>query len=219
MGVKNQPIQEKNQETRSRGHGPRRMLRLAVLLICLGLVCFGGLVGFVCYREANVPPPSEYDGIIVLGAQVLPSGEPSVQLRWRLDKAVEMYRLAPCPVVTCGAQGANEPAPEGEIMRELLIADGLPPEQIIAETDSQDTRDNIRNAWAILSRLGCERPLIVTSDYHLPRALSIAADQGLLPQGVGSLCKEELEFWMKNHFREALAWGKYWGVKYLGLPL
>lgn len=192
---------------------------MAVLLICLGLVCFAGLVGFVSYQEAHVPPPKDYDGIIVLGAQVLPSGEPSVQLRWRLDKAMEMYRLSPCPIVVCGAQGGNEPAPEGRIMRELLIGDGIPPEHVTAETDSRDTRDNIQNAWAILSAQGSKRPLIVTSDYHLPRALALAADQGLEPQGAGSLCKEDLEFWMQNHFREALAWVKYWGVKYLGLPL
>lgn len=196
-----------------------RLVRLAIFLLCLGLVSFAGLVGFVCYQEVHVPPPSDYDSMIVLGAQVLPSGEPSVQLRWRLDKAIEMYRLAPCPIVTCGARGGNEPEAEGKIMRELLIADGLPAEQIIAETGSEDTRDNIRNAWTILSNLGSERPLIVTSDYHLPRALAIAADLDVPSQGIGSLCKNGLGFWAKNHFREALAWVKYWGVKYLGLPL
>ena len=35
--------------------------------------------------------------------------------------------------------------------------------------------------------------------------------------GLGSPCKQE--YWIKNHFREALAWIKYWGVKYLHLPL
>ena len=35
--------------------------------------------------------------------------------------------------------------------------------------------------------------------------------------GMGSPCKPE--YWIKNHAREALAWCKYWGVKYLHLPL
>ncbi len=197
----------------------RTVLHVVIILCCLGALAYGGLVGFVCYQEAHVEPATDYDAIIVLGAQVLPSGEPSIQLRWRLDKAVEMYQKNPCPIVTCGAQGENEPDTEGKIMRELLIQDGLPADQIFAETDSEDTQDNIRNAWTILSDLGCKRPLIVTSDYHLPRALCIAKDVGLEPQGAGSLCKSGFFFWAKNHFREALAWVKYWGIKYLGLPL
>ena len=48
---------------------------------------------------------------------------------------------------------------------------------------------------------------IVTSDYHLPRAMQLARDRGLAAEGLGSPCKPE--YWMKNHFREVLAWGKY----------
>ncbi len=196
----------------------RRLTRLVGIFCCLGLLAYAGLVGFVYYQETHVPVPSQYDAIIVLGAQVLPTGEPSVQLRWRLDKAVEMYQKQPCPVVACGAQGVNEPAPEGDVMRALLMADGVLESHAFAETQSEDTSENIRNAWAMLSAMGCERPLIVTSDYHLPRALALAEDVGLHPQGAGSLCKPGVGFWMKNHMREALSWVKYWGVKHLGLP-
>ena len=70
-----------------------------------------------------------------------------------------------------------------------------------------------------LQEKGCQKPLIVTSDYHLPRALAIARDAGLEAQGAGSPCRPEWNYWLKNHMREALAWVKYWGVKYLGLKL
>lgn len=196
-----------------------RVLRVAGCLLIAGVLAYAALIGLVCYWEANVPAPSGYDGIIVLGAQVLPSGEPSVQLRWRLDKAKEMYELNPCYIVACGGQGGKEPAPEGDVMRDLLIAEGIPREHVVSDPHSMDTKENIRNAWDILKGLGCEKPLIVTSDYHLPRALQIARDVGLEPQGAGSLCRPELSYWLKNHMREALAWVKYWGVKYLGLPL
>ena len=193
--------------------------RMILWMICLGILCYGGLLGFVYYAETHVPEPTDYDSIIVLGAQVLPSGRPSVQLRWRLDKAIEMYEKRPVPIVTCGAQGRREPAPEGQVMREILIADGLPEADIYSEIASENTSENIRNAWEILRGLGCERPLVVTSDYHLPRALAIAGDVGLVAQGAGSLCRNEVPFWLQNHMREALAWVKYWGIKHLGLPL
>lgn len=197
-----------------------RILRVIGVLAILAVVVYGGLIGYVCYREAHVPAPGAYDSIIVLGAQVKPEGEPSVQLRWRLDKALEKYNASPCVIVVCGAQGGNEPRPEADVMRELVIADGVPAADVYVDNTSMDTRQNMQNAKAILDGLGRSRPLIVTSDYHLPRALEIAADAGIVnPQGAGSLCRPEFEFWAQNHAREALAWVKYWLVKYVGLKL
>ena len=196
-----------------------RLLRLIGVLVLLGVLGYAGLIGYVSYRETHVPVPSDYDAIIVLGAQVKPDGEASVQLRSRLDKALEMYQQSPCVVVVCGAQGGVEPRPEAEVMRDLLIADGIPAEQIYMDTKSTDTRQNMNNAKAILDELGLAKALVVTSDYHLPRALEIAADAGFAPQGAGSFCKPDVGFWLKNHGREALAWVKYWLMKYGGLSL
>ena len=196
-----------------------KALRVLGILVLLGILCYAALIGLVYYWEVNVPQSAEYDGIIVLGAQVLPTGQPSVQLQWRLDKAMECYRENPCYMVVCGAQGANEPEPEGDVMRRVLLEAGIPEEHVISDPHSADTKQNIRNAWAILQELGCQKPLIVTSDYHLPRAMAIARDNGLEPLGAGSPCKPGLNYWLKNHMREALAWVKYWSIKYLHLPL
>ncbi|MCE5343977.1 MAG: YdcF family protein [Eubacteriales bacterium] len=197
----------------------KRFFRVLIALIIVGVFAYGALIGFVCYREAHVPAPTDYDSIIVLGAQVKTDGEPSVQLRWRLDKALEMYRASPCVMVVCGAQGTDEPRPEAVVMLDLLVADGVDSTMVYVDATSMDTRQNMDNAKAILDSLGLSRPLIVTSDYHLPRAMAIAADAGFAPQGAGSLCRPELIYWAKNHGREALAWVKYWLVKYVGLPL
>lgn len=197
----------------------QKLLRVFCWLMALGLACYAGLIALVYYWEVNVPESLEYDGIIVLGAQVLPTGEPSVQLQWRLNKALECYQKNPCHVVVTGAQGANEPEPEGDVMRRVLLDAGVPEEHVISDPLSTDTKQNIRNGWTILRELGCEKPLIVTSDYHLPRAMAIARDNGLDPLGAGSPCKPGLNFWLKNHMREALAWVKYWSIKYLHLPL
>ncbi|MEG2356292.1 MAG: YdcF family protein [Clostridia bacterium] len=212
-------MSEKDHVQKKRSGAWKRVLQVLICLVVLGVVCYGALIGLVCYWEQNVPAPSDYDGMIVLGAQVLPDGQPSVQLRLRLDKAKEYYQINPCDMVVCGGQGPNEPAPEGDVMREILLAEGLPEAQIISDPHSDDTKQNIRNAWEILEERGCQKPLIITSDYHLPRALQIARDMELEPQGAGSLCRPELNFWLKNHMREALAWVKYWGIKYLRLPL
>lgn len=188
-------------------------------LLTVGIVCYGALVGYVVYREKHIPEPSAYDVIIVLGAQVQATGEPSVQLRWRLDKAVEMYFASPCPVIVCGAQGKDEPRPEAEVMRDLLIADGIPAERIYSDPLSRDTYQNIRNAKAIMETLGLATPLIITSDYHLSRSMDIARAEGLNAQGAASPTKQELNFWLKNHCREALSFVKFWLIYYVGIRL
>lgn len=199
----------------------RKIMTTLLILAVLCVVGFAALIGHVCYKETHVATPDDYDAIIVLGAQVKPTGEPSVQLQWRLDKALEMYTQNPCPIVVCGAKGANEPDTEASVMRAVLLAAGVADEMILPDPISYDTQGNIANALALLKTHDekIASPLIVTSDYHLPRAISIAKDQGAKAQGVGSPCKPELGFWFKNHAREALAWVKYWGIKYLGLKL
>lgn len=195
-----------------------RLLTAVLLLLAAGILCYGALVAFVYYQEVHVPVPNEKaDALIVLGAQVQPSGEPSVQLAWRLEAALEVFNQNPTPIVVSGGQGGNEPRPEGEVMRDWLIERGVPPEQILVDSESTNTRQNISHAISLLEGLSIQNVRIITSDYHLPRALAIARDEGLSVSGTGSPCKKE--YWVQNHFREALAWVKYWGQKYLHLPL
>ena len=196
----------------------RKLRTIALLLLAAGILCYGALVAFVYYQEVHVPLSEDIaDALIVLGAQVQPTGEPSVQLAWRLEAALAVFRQNPVPIVVSGGQGGNEPRPEGEVMRDWLIEKGVPPEQILVDGESTNTRENIRHAISLLKGRDISQIRIVTSDYHLPRALAIARDEGLNASGTGSPCKQE--YWIQNHFREALAWVKYWGQKYLHLPL
>ena len=194
-------------------------IRLIMSLVLVCVLGFAGLVGFVCIREGKVAKAMaegmRYDAVIVLGAQVKPDGTPSVQLTWRLDAAAEAYRKAaePVPVVVCGAQGSDEPCPESVIMKQYLVKQGVPENMILEDPDSRNTRQNLENAKKLLAEEYPEahRVLIVTSDYHVPRAMAIAGDLGFEAEGLGSRCLPE--YWLKNHAREALAWVKYWAQK------
>ena len=197
----------------------RKFRNFCLILAGVGLLCYAALIGWVYLQEVSVEQPSDFDSIIVLGAQVKPDGTPSVQLRWRMDTARKVYDMNPCYIVATGGKAGNEPEPEGDVMRRLFVAEGVDPALCISEPRSTDTKENLRNAMEILTQLGCSRPVVVTSDYHLPRAMQIMRVMGMEPQGMGSPCKKGIFFWLKNHGREALAWVKYWGIKYLKLPL
>lgn len=197
----------------------RKLLKLALICVILGVIFYLGVVAMVVYHQNNLPPVGEYDAMIVLGAQVKPSGEPSLQLQWRIDAAAKAWKERQSLIVVCGAQGGSEPAPEAHVMRDELIKQGVAAEDILMDDKSFNTRQNIANAVALLEGHDVDHVLVVTSDYHLARAMAIAEDAGLSASGLGSPTLQGLRPWVKNQGREALAWIKYWMQKYLHLPL
>ena len=192
-----------------------RVLKVFLIFASAGVLAFAALVAFVCIKEGQVPRKAEelsdpYEAIIVLGAQVKPEGVPSIQLELRLECAYEVWLRNPVPVVVCGAQGTNEPDTEAAVMKRYLESKGIPGEMILEDPDSFNTQENLKNASGLLKAYPekIRKVLIVSSDYHVPRAIEIARDLHLDAAGIGSPCRQE--FWIKNHFREALAWCKYW---------
>ncbi len=184
------------------------MLVVLLVLALLGALSVAGLMGFVYYRETHLPPVGDSDAIIVLGAQVKEDGTPSVALERRLTVALDHYQTDRQLIIVCGAQGANEPRAEGDVMRDWLMARGVPKEDVVAETASFNTRENLMYAKAIMAHRGLHEALIVTSDYHVARALELCEQVGISATGKGSPSKPE--YFLKNHFREGLSWIKFW---------
>ncbi len=201
----------------------RKLTRFLLIFLCVMVLAFGGIVGYICIREGKVETvltdQMRYDAIIVLGAQVKPDRTPSVQLTWRLDAAAEAFAKHHVPIVVCGAQGSDEPCPESVIMKQYLVEERNVPDYLVLEDpDSRNTYENLENAQKLLAgNTDINRVLIVTSDYHVPRSMAIAGDLGFEAEGLGSPCLPE--YWIKNHGREALAWCKYWLKKYLHISL
>ena len=195
------------------------VVRFFLILFAAALLIYLGLIGMVCWKEAHVEAPrNNYDAIIVLGAQVKPDGEPSLQLQWRLDAAAEAYRSHPAVIVVCGAKGSDEPDAEAHVMQHILMEKGIPAEDVLMDDTSFNTRQNLLHASALLEGRQTETVLVVTSDYHLPRALRLAQDEGFHAVGLGSPTLGGW-WWLKNHARESLAWVKYWLEHYLQIRL
>lgn len=186
----------------------KKVLRIFAVLVMLGVACYLAVVGWVVYAENNLPPKQPSQAILVLGAQVKADGSLSLSLFRRLDLARKEYVQNPQLIIACGAQGGDEPVPEGIAMREWLIAQGVPEESVLAETASFNTRENLLHAKAMMEERGLTQALIVTSDYHVPRALALCKQLGIEATGVGSA--SEPAYWVKNHAREALGWIKFW---------
>ena len=180
------------------------MLAIVLLLMILAALA---LIGFVYYQETHLPPVRESDVIIVLGAQVKSDGTPSVALERRLTLALEIYQTQVQSVIVCGAHGGDEPATEASVMRAWLLERGVLPEHVFEEPQSFNTRENLENAKKIMEQNGLSRALVITSDYHVARALALCRDVGIEATGKGSPSK--VEYFVKNHLREGVSWIKY----------
>lgn len=129
------------------------------------------------------------DAIIILGHRLEPGCKPSEDLVRRIDTAVEHWKETNAPIVMpCGGITPPHDKTEAEVMREMLIERGVPEEIIHLEDKSRITIENIMNALALL---GTDKKVaLVTSDYHVERALQDCARAGLIAYGVGAVTPE-----------------------------
>lgn len=87
-------------------------------------------------------------------------------------------------VVACGGRAWGGRVEADEIAR-MLRDGGVPETAIVRERCSLDTRDNARFAAELLARHDVRDVLVVTCEWHLPRAARLFEDAGLRVEGVG----------------------------------
>lgn len=116
---------------------------------------------------------------LVLGAAVWADGQASPTLRRRAVHAATLYRDAQVShIIGCGGVGKHPPS-EAAVIRDICVEHGVPVRHISLEDTSTTTLENIENTQPILSRLGADAVVIVTDQYHAPRARLIARHLGL----------------------------------------
>jgi len=118
-------------------------------------------------------PKDGADYVIVLGCQV--AGEyASLPLLSRGYTAIRYLNKNPeTKVVLTGGQGPGENIPEAESLKRLLLENKIDKERIFLEDKSKNTMENFIFSDELYN-LSDKKIIIVTSDYHIFRALSIA---------------------------------------------
>ncbi|MBP5472887.1 MAG: MATE family efflux transporter [Lachnospiraceae bacterium] len=156
---------------------PKAVNALLAVCVSLGIIFVlltQGMVvtGFMDQGKENL------DYIIVLDSQVKPSG-PAVVTRLRLNRAYEYAVNNPeTVIIVSGGQGTNEPATEASVMKEYLISKGIDESRIIAEDKSTNTSENLQFSMALVDGLQDSSVGIVSSEFHIFRALAIAKKCG-----------------------------------------
>src|SRR6187402_740014 len=119
-------------------------------------------------RVANEDQAQPSDAIAVFGAaQYL--GHPSPVFHARLDKVVSLYRrdMAPMVITLGGSADDRSGRSEGSVGRDYLLAQGVPYDRIIAETQSVSTEQQAEILADIARQRGWKRVIVVSDGTHL----------------------------------------------------
>lgn len=122
----------------------------------------------------------------------------------RALEAARLYRLLgenALVVVTGGAENAKANwGPEASAMRDVLVKAGVPPNTIVLDSGSLNTREHAVNVVRLLRERGITKFALVTSPTHIRRA--VMAFKAVQADPVPSPSRSTLEY--------GSGWEKYW---------
>ena len=161
----------------------RRVAVLGRVLFGLFLASFVAIQGLILSGERTDDAVYAADYVLVLGAHIY-DDRPSAALQSRLDVAARLLEDNPdARLVLCGGQGPDEIMPEAHMMRDYLLAGGVPENRLLVEDESNNTIQNIANAKAEFDLAG-QKTAVITNEFHLARARRLMAQAGLESAGM-----------------------------------
>jgi vancomycin permeability regulator SanA len=139
--------------------------------------------------------------VLVLGAGVLPGKEPTLVLQGRLETCSALYQSGKARWFLVSGDNRSVYYNEPEAMRRWLVREGVPQMLVVSDYAGRRTYDSLKRAQMVF---GLRRVVIVTSDFHLPRALYLAQSMGLEAWGVpasteASPWHRRAAFWVREY--------------------
>ena len=139
-------------------------------------------VMFLGYQIATFPlgkTADKADVAIVLGAAVN-GDKPSLVFKERINNAIGLYQAGNIQkVIFTGGLGDGESHAESLVAKSYAMTLGIPEADILTETESHTTKDNLLQAQKLLAATGLMSALIVSDPLHSKRAMMMAKDIGM----------------------------------------
>jgi uncharacterized SAM-binding protein YcdF (DUF218 family) len=146
----------------------RKFIRwLSVLAVCFAVLwLMAALILIVNGLKERV---ERSDVAVILGNEVYLNGEPSPQLRARLDRAGELFRQQVFPTIVVSGGIETNGTDEAVAMRRYLVDHGVPAGAIILDPRGADTMATAENMVALMNQHGWRRIMVISQYFHLPR--------------------------------------------------
>jgi SanA protein len=189
-----------------------RMKRILVFSLAAGVSL--GSLGLALGLLANWAVNSAADGAIyssiddtparpvaiVFGARTWRSG-PSHILRDRIDAGIALYRAGKVKTLLMSGDHGRTDYDEVNAMLDYAVERGVPREDIFLDHAGFRTYDTLYRARDVF---GVKAAILVTNEFHLPRAVYTGRRFGLDVIGLTS-DRRTYRSWLRNNVREFLA--------------
>lgn len=155
-------------------------------LIVLGLVLLSNWIVHLYARPHIVAEQAKLkpaQAAIILGAGVYQDGRLTPVLEGRVNTAIELYRAGLVKKILMSGDNGSRYYNEVSPVHNYLLEAGVPPEDIFLDYAGFDTYDTMYRARAVF---GVESAIVVTQNFHLPRAVFIADAMDMEVQGYGA---------------------------------
>ncbi|MET3775976.1 uncharacterized SAM-binding protein YcdF (DUF218 family) [Rhizobium alvei] len=160
------------------------ILSLAVLLLFGTLFTSVGAWGLQVLEARYKRPelPANVQCMVVLGGAFdleVTAGRGGFEVNQSADRFIETARLARlfpgARILVSGGDGSFSGTYRGdaELAGDFLSAMGIDPARLLVETRSRNTAENATETAAILKREQLADCLLITSAYHMPRAMAL----------------------------------------------
>lgn len=166
----------------------KRIVAVVMIICVTAAVLFAGINIYVKHKVKDkiidveaAKELGDVDCIIVLGASVIDSDTPSLMLKDRLEKGIELYYETDIPKLLMSGDHGGVYYDEVNVMKNYAIKKGVPSSDIFMDHAGFSTYESMYRAKEIF---GAKKVIIVTQEYHLTRAIYIAEALGLEAYGV-----------------------------------
>ncbi len=154
------------------------------IVISVGVISAFARLYVILSTRVLIQPEEKTDArraAIVFGAGLRRDGTPTAVLRDRVETAVRLYQDGKVEKILMSGDNRFVEYNEPGSMREYAIALGVPAEDIVLDYAGRRTYDTCFRAKAIF---GLDQALLVTQQFHLPRAIYTCRSIGMDIVGV-----------------------------------
>jgi uncharacterized SAM-binding protein YcdF (DUF218 family)/glycosyltransferase involved in cell wall biosynthesis len=153
----------------TRTHAAKVVLALVALVF---LVFYTNLVWWAAAPLRATAPLAPADAIVVFAGGVGESGKAGGGTQERVQRAIEVFKAGHAGYLILSS-GYVYSFPEAEAMRSAALDQGVPAANILLEQRSTDTYENVAFVNDILRQRRWSSVLLVTSPYHMRRAMLV----------------------------------------------
>ncbi|MFA6100288.1 MAG: ElyC/SanA/YdcF family protein [Patescibacteria group bacterium] len=164
-----------------------KAVRIGLATLGLGFVLIVGIVidvrfsyRHLIFKAANVPSEP---AIIILGASLKPDGTPSDALIDRLQVGYDLYSEYKGKLILVTGDDGRFKSNEVAAMRAMLVQSGVPDSNILVDGQGYRTFESCVRAK---KDFNITKAIIVTQNFHLPRALYLCNKLGVQSVGVSA---------------------------------